>query len=257
MNCRKIPGAPGYLKEAHETSEPKASGGHVASQRSGGCDNNTRIRFAYADPPYPRCAKMHYKDDPSGIEAKEVNHGELIKRLMGFDAWALSTHSPALREILPMCPKESRVAAWVKPFAAFKRNVRVAYSWEPVIFFGARGKANKQQLTIHDWVSAMPPIFTKRNLDGTKGQKPMEFCMWLFAMMGLRDGDEIHDLFPGSGAVTMFWKGYLAQRQLFPAVAAHPATLTDAALWPHQRTPSRYSLDLFSQGSGSSCDSEI
>jgi hypothetical protein len=23
--------------------------------------------------------------------------------------------------------------AWVKPFAAFKRNVRVAYAWEPVI----------------------------------------------------------------------------------------------------------------------------
>lgn len=178
------------------------------------------IRFAYADPPYPRCAKQHYRDDPSGITAAEVNHAELIERLQTFDAWALSTHSPALRDILPLCPKGTRVAAWVKPFAAFKPNVRVAYSWEPVIFVGARPKENKQQLTIHDWVSAMPPIFTKRNLDGTKGQKPMEFCLWLFALMGLRDGDEMHDLFPGSKAVSIFWHSYIAQRQLFePTIA--------------------------------------
>ncbi len=172
------------------------------------------MTFAYADPPYPKCAKRHYRNDPSGIVAAEVDHAALIEMLSGFDSWALSTHSPALRDVLPICPIGARVAAWVKPFAAFKPNVRVAYSWEPVIFFGARKKESKSQLTIHDWISVMPPIFTKRNLDGTKGQKPMEFCLWLFAMMGLRSGDELTDLFPGSGAVSIFWENYLSQHQL-------------------------------------------
>ncbi len=175
------------------------------------------MTFAYADPPYPGCAKQHYSNDPSGIVASEVDFSDLIEKLSGYDSWALSTHTPSLRYILPMCPEKARVGAWVKPFASFKPNVRVAYSWEPVIFVGARGKEGKHQLTIHDWVSVMPPIFTKRNLDGTKGQKPMEFCMWLFALMGLRDGDELHDMFPGSGAVTTFWESYLSQRQLIDA----------------------------------------
>lgn len=178
------------------------------------------MTFAYADPPYIGCAKQHYNDDPSGIKAEEVDHAKLIEELQGYDSWALSTHSPGLRHILPMCPDGVRIGAWVKTFAAFRPSVRVAYSWEPVIFFGARKKTSKDELTIHDWVSAMPPIFTKRNLDGTKGQKPIEFCMWLFALMGLKDGDDLRDLFPGSGAVTIYWENYLSQQQL---------SLTDAS----------------------------
>jgi hypothetical protein len=181
------------------------------------------MTFAYADPPYPGCAKQHYAKDPSKIEAAEVDHAELIEQLKTFDAWALSTSSSSLRDILPLCPKESRVGAWVKTFASFKPHVRVAYSWEPVIFYGARPKISRGELTIHDWVSAMPPIFTRRNLDNTKGQKPIEFCMWLFALIGLQRGDKLVDLFPGSGAVTMFWENYLAQMTF-----DHTSPVTDA-----------------------------
>jgi len=42
--------------------------------------------------------------------------------------------STTLRLMLPWCPECVRVGAWVKPFAAFKRNVRIAYTWEPVLF---------------------------------------------------------------------------------------------------------------------------
>ena len=37
-----------------------------------------------------------------------------------------------------MCPAGVRVGAWVKTFCAFKKGVRPAYAWEPVIFTGGR-----------------------------------------------------------------------------------------------------------------------
>jgi hypothetical protein len=90
------------------------------------------MRFAYADPPYIGQAKKHYENELD--YAGEIDHRELIERLdRDYDGWALSASSPSLREVLPMCPEGVRVEAWVKPFAAYKRNIRVAYAWEPVI----------------------------------------------------------------------------------------------------------------------------
>ncbi len=172
------------------------------------------MTFAYADPPYPGCAKKHYTSDPSGIKPEEVDHEKLIQTLTDYDAWALSTKSSALRDILPLCPKGTRVGAWVKTQAALMSWLRVQYAWEPVIFFGARGKTDSDTRWVSDWVKASPPVFVNRNIGNTKGQKPIEFCAWLFALIGLQEGDELHDLFPGSGAVTIFWKSYLAQKQL-------------------------------------------
>src|SRR5437773_8181969 len=96
------------------------------------------MRCAYADPPYPGQAAKYYGDYADF--AGEVNHARLIDHLVTEfpDGWALSTSSPALRDILPLCPADIRIAAWVKPFHAFKRGVRPAYAWEPVIFRGGR-----------------------------------------------------------------------------------------------------------------------
>jgi hypothetical protein len=95
------------------------------------------VRAAYADPPYLGCGKSHYGalhanaadyDDPD-------THRRLVERLYDeFDCWALSLHEPSLRTILNMCGQDVRVCAWVKPFAAFKANVTMAWTWEPVIF---------------------------------------------------------------------------------------------------------------------------
>src|SRR5690348_8239290 len=106
------------------------------------------MRVAYADPPYIGQAKKHYSHDP---RCAEVDHVELVERLNTFDAWALSLSSPTLRIILPMCPDDVRVMAWVKPFCAFKVNVNPAYAWEPVIVRGGR-KRTRQQETVRDWV---------------------------------------------------------------------------------------------------------
>jgi hypothetical protein len=87
----------------------------------------------------------------------------------------------------------------VKPFAAFKPGVRVAYAWEPILVKGAR-KGSRADPTIPDWVAAN---ITMRR--GLVGAKPEAFCFWLFAMMGMRRGDAFEDVFPGSGAVSDAW----------------------------------------------------
>jgi hypothetical protein len=152
------------------------------------------MRFAYADPPYIGCAHRY-------PENEEVDHEELIIRLVAEfpDGWALSCHTPSLRLLLPMCPEDVRVMAWVKPFAVFKPNVNPAYAWEPVIVRGGR-KRTRDQNTVRDWVSSS--ITLRR---GVVGAKPAAFCFWLFSVLNLYPGDELVDLYPGSGAVGRAW----------------------------------------------------
>ena len=152
------------------------------------------MRFAYADPPYIGCAHFY-------PEKTEVDHAELIARLCQEfpDGWALSCHTPSLRQLLPLCPEDVRVMAWVKPFAAFKPNVNPAYAWEPVLVRGGR-KRTREQETVRDWISA--PITLQRGLVGVK---PDAFAYWLFDVLGMEREDEFIDLFPGTGAVTRAW----------------------------------------------------
>jgi hypothetical protein len=42
------------------------------------------------------------------------------------------------------------------------------------------------------------------------GAKPARFCKWLFELLGAADGDELVDLFPGSGGVERAWRIYAA-----------------------------------------------
>jgi len=150
--------------------------------------------MAYADPPYVGQAQKHYGK-------AEVNHRLLIAHLCDDfpDGWALSCSSPSLRLLLPLCPEDVRIAAWVKPFAIFKPNVNPAYAWEPVIFRGGRQR-ERQEPTIRDWCPANVTLTR-----GVPGAKPTGFCLWLFDLMGLRADDEFVDLFLGSGAVSRAW----------------------------------------------------
>jgi hypothetical protein len=161
------------------------------------------MKAAYADPPYLGCAVKFYGDLHK--EAAEYDtpdaHRLLIERLCDeFDTWALSLHEPALRTILPMCPNDVRVAAWVKPFVSFKFNVTRAWAWEPVIFRFARNRT-REQGTWRDFISE--PMAMRR---GFIGAKPEKFCFWIFDGLNLTPEDEFHDLFPGSGAVTKAWQ---------------------------------------------------
>lgn len=173
------------------------------------------MRFAYADPPYYGMAAKFYGDrhpEAAAYDSLET-HAALIQRLQDEfpDGWALSMTSTNLRDILPLCPPKARVAAWVKPFASFKKNVNPAYAWEPVIFMGGRKRPLTMETT-RDWCAVN--ITLKR---GFKGSKPREFCWWLFDLLGMEPDDEFHDLFPGSGAVG---KAHEAWKQIRPLLTA-------------------------------------
>jgi hypothetical protein len=157
------------------------------------------VRLAYADPPYPGQSAKHYADHPD--YAGEVDYAQLLDRLATYDGWVLHTSSTALRDVLPLCPPEARAMAWVKPFCAFKRNVSVAYAWEPVIVRAARKPVVSGRLLMRDYVSE--PITMKR---GLVGAKPEAVCRWAFEVMGAEPTDQLDDLFPGSGAVGRAWR---------------------------------------------------
>jgi hypothetical protein len=170
------------------------------------------MTFAFADPPYLGCGAKLYGDhheDAADFDDPDT-HWRLINELIETfpDGWALSLHTPSLRVLLPMCPEDCRVAAWVKPFASFKPNVNPAYAWEPVIWRGGR-KREREEPTVRDWVSANITL-----MKGLPGAKPDAFWYWLFELLGIRQGDTFVDLFPGTNRGQAALEAWLSQTRL-------------------------------------------
>lgn len=176
------------------------------------------MRFAYADPPYLGCCHLyeHFHGDDGRCWDEPETHRLLVERLEREfpDGWAMSLSTPSLRTILPLCPDDARVGAWVKPFASFKPNVNPAYAWEPVIFRGGR-KRDRTEQTARDWVSS--PITLRKGLTGAK---PAAFTHWILDLLGVRPDDQFVDLFPGSNSVGEAWEQWRRQTNLFQQGAA-------------------------------------
>lgn len=152
--------------------------------------------MAYADPPYPGLARKYYAREET--YAGEVDHRALVASLAAFgDGWALSTSSDALRDVLPLCPPRARVCAWVKPIGACPLTYGLHSSWEALIVVGGRQRRPGRR----DWLAAQPA----RGGGDLPGRKPLAFCAFLFSALGLEAGDELVDLFPGSGIVGRAW----------------------------------------------------
>lgn len=161
------------------------------------------MKFAYADPPYLGCCSLydHFHAD-GGCWNHASTHLELIERLTGDypDGWAMSLSSPSMRTLLPLCPPSVRVAAWVKPFAAFKRNVRIAYTWEPVIVYGGRISSKDGATPNRDHLDEPPALSESIALrKGLTGAKPERFCHWVLDLLGWIPGDQVDDLYIGTG----------------------------------------------------------
>lgn len=158
--------------------------------------NAKPLKIAYADPPYPGMSARFYKGQSS--YAGEVDHAALISSLVDrFDGWALSTGAYALRDILPLCPPQARICAWVKPIGAFPKTYGLHNTWEPLIVVPGRALRPGKR----DWLAAQPA----RNGGELPGRKPLAFCGWLFDCLGMLPGDHFEDLFPGSGIVGRAW----------------------------------------------------
>lgn len=172
------------------------------------------MRFGYADPPYVGQAKKHYgkhEDFAGEVDQKELV-GMLVREFP--DGWALSLSCQSLQEVLSYCPKGVRVCSWFKPWSNMLPGIRMQFSWEPIIVCGGRsGKHVKGDALLRDWVMANPDGFTFRQIeeDAVIGRKPERFCFWLFDALGGRGGDELVDLYSGSGAVGHAWRSWQQQ----------------------------------------------
>jgi hypothetical protein len=164
------------------------------------------MRFAYADPPYLGCCRLYDHHHPDGLCWDDIDtHKLLLDRLVNDypDGWALSCHTPSLRTLLPMCPPDVRVGAWVKPFHAYKKGVRPAYAWEPLIYRGGRNKnppappKGGKAITPKDFVSAN--ILLRKGLTGCK---PPAVNEWILDLLNYQPGDELDDLYPGLGGMS-------------------------------------------------------
>jgi hypothetical protein len=160
-----------------------------------------RLRVSYNDPPYPTLAKRYYRDQPT--YAGEVDHPALIATLEARRArgdlagWALSTSVRALRDLLPLCPPEARVASWVKPIGARAGTLGIHNVWEPLIVVPGR----RLRPACRDMLVAQPA----RHGGDLPGRKPLAFCAWMFGLLGLEPGDQLEDAFPGTGIVGRAW----------------------------------------------------
>lgn len=171
-------------------------------------------RIGYADPPYIGCAHL-YSNQPDF--SGEIDHVALIEQLEAYDGWVL--HAAATpRSMATLAPLVEQTGArwmtWVKGFAAFKKNVSVAYAWEPVIVKAVRKPVVSKRLVMRDWIQES--ITLKRGLTGAK---PEAVCHWAFEMVGARPDDELSDLYPGTGAVSRAWKTWQGKFTL-PEIAA-------------------------------------
>ena len=154
-------------------------------------------RFAYADPPYPGRAKRYYGGEATF--AGEVDHAALVASLeaSSYTGWALSTAADALREVLPLCPAGARVCAWTKPHGVPKKTRGLHNVWEPLIVVRPR----RRRPGVPDALRALPA----RGGGELMGRKPLAFAAWLFNCLGLVPGDELVDVFPGTGVIGQSW----------------------------------------------------
>ena len=166
------------------------------------------LRLAYADPPYPGKAFL-YRGHPDF--AGEVDHRALIGRLVDEfpDGWALSTSAAALSDVLASCPAGVRVAAWFRGERP-GRSWRPLSAWEPVVCFAGRAYLSEVDGRRLD---ALVHVARARSTDPGRviGAKPAEFAWWLFDLLGALPGDELVDLFPGSGGVGRAWAAYASR----------------------------------------------
>ena len=155
------------------------------------------LTLAYADPPYLGCAELYPEHPESWRWDDPQSHADLLAQLdCDYDGWAYSLSSTSLSTLLPLAPEGTRIASWVKPFAAFKKNVRIAYTWEPVFFKPGRDSSKLGAPVGRDHLAES--ITLKKGLTGAK---PDRFNEWVLDLLGFIPGDEVIDLFPGTGGM--------------------------------------------------------
>lgn len=158
-------------------------------------------RFAYADPPYPGKAFL-YADQPTF--AGEVDHADLVvgletrRRAGELLGYAISTSEDGLRVLLPLLPAGARICPWLKVRPIMPGGWGIANVVEYVLVVGGRPTTP----SVPNFLVCPPDRERGRDL---VGRKPPAFNAWLFALLGMQAGDELDDMFPGTGQVGRCW----------------------------------------------------
>ena len=159
------------------------------------------MKLAYADPPYFGMGKKMYgklHPDAAIWDDKQSHINLMFKLQVGYDGWALSCNSKDLKWLLPEAPEDTRLAVWLKPFANWRPNYRVQYTWEPIIFKPARPKKGYQKGTESVRDHLVCNIALKKGLSGAK---PDAFNDWILELLNYVPEDEMIDLFPGTNGM--------------------------------------------------------
>ena len=125
-----------------------------------------------------------------------MRHRELLDHLVAeFDGWAIAT-SPDGIAAYGTLPVGCRIMAWVKPNAIPGAH-RLRSMWEPVLLYPPEGRRSNR-----GGAGAVPDVLTcPAPRVGFHGAKPPEWTRWVLAALSHDPGDEVVDLFPGSGSV--------------------------------------------------------
>lgn len=181
------------------------------------------MRLAIADPPYPpqlterrdggrlrvtsrSRARRYYGDGsrPSGEQPADFHpdagewddlarHRALLKQLeAGYDGWAIATTPDGIEAYRPL-PIACRLMAWVKPTAPAGSH-RLRSTWEAVIVFPPESRRGGRGRISDVLIENAPRI-------GFPGAKPERWTRWVLDALGYQPGDQVDDLFPGSGSV--------------------------------------------------------
>lgn len=169
------------------------------------------MRWGYADPPYPGKAHMYegHRD-----YAGELPVDEVLDELAGLelDGWAMSTSAAALPHALALCVAralEVRVAVWHRHVRDRSHARGPLNAWEPIIWHGGRqlGPVRSDHLDY-----AARPRLTDPNR--VVGAKPARFARFVFELLGAEPGDELVDLYPGSGGIGRAWLVFTGANRL-------------------------------------------
>jgi len=175
------------------------------------------MKLCIADPPYLGRAVRWYGEGGCGIGNgdgqadnhpnaylwdKPETHQNLVKELENnYDGWAIAMSVHSLSTYLSIIETDSRngirVCVWHKPSAVTSGN-RITNHWEPVLIRVPETRKGWKSgaARVKDIATFNPPKV------GFMGAKPVEWTHWILDLLGYEDGDEIVDLFHGSGAVT-------------------------------------------------------
>jgi len=153
-------------------------------------------------------AKVQYRRADFHTEASKWDrleaHIELIETLESeFDGFALCMAADNLQKLLPYCKPNIRVMIWHK--WSLPSRARVQNRYEPVLVrIPSWRKGATAGQTMIDVLKC-----TKKPMKGFTGSKPAEWTHWVLDAMGYQKGDEVVDLFNGSGAVAEAIESYV------------------------------------------------